>query len=112
MKTLISLSIFVIISISLFGQQKNEVDYLKEWNEFRKENAPFNTMKKENITIEELNNKVKPKLGDLSYKRESFTIGEELVGVALHVTAAIKDNLDYKNEIWKDPAKYFLEGYY
>ncbi|PCH67605.1 MAG: hypothetical protein COC06_11005 [Bacteroidales bacterium] len=112
MRIFISLFVFVIISASVFGQEKCEDNYLKEWDNFKKENAPFNVVKRENFAILVLTENSKLKLGDLSYKRERFTVGQELIGVVLHVRAAIKDYSDDKNEIWKDPAKYLIEGYY
>ncbi|BAX81896.1 hypothetical protein [Labilibaculum antarcticum] len=112
MRIFISLIFFVIISGSVFGQEKCDDNYLKEWDNFKKKNAPFNDVKREDFAIVVLAENSNLKLGDLSYKREKFTTGQELIGVALHVTAAIKYNLDCKNEIWKDPAKYFVEGYY
>ena len=112
MRILLSLLVFVMISANVFGQEKYDDNYLKEWETFKKENAPFNLIKRENFVIAVLTERTKPELGDLSYKRESYTVGQELIGTVLHVTAVIKDHLDDKYEIWKDPAKYFIEGYY
>ncbi|MBI9058446.1 MAG: hypothetical protein JEZ01_11850 [Labilibaculum sp.] len=112
MRIFLSLFVFVLISVSVFGQEKCDDNYLKEWEVFKKENAPFNFVKRENFNLSASNESSEPSLGDLSYKRERYTTGQELIGVVLHVSAAIKDHLDDKNEIWKDPAKYFIEGYY
>lgn len=111
MKQIFSVLILLIITSSLFAQQKKG-DYFKLWEEFKKENAPFNQEKPDLFLFESLNSEKQIRLGDLKYKRESFTIGQEIIGVALHVTAAIHENAKYRNEIWKDPAKYFLHGYY
>ena len=112
MRILLSLLVFVAISASVSGQEKGEDDFLKGWEIFKKENAPFNIIKRENFTIEISTLNTKPKLGDLSYKRNLFTAGQEIIGAALHITAAFAEHERYKKEIGKDPAKYFLEGYY
>ena len=112
MRILLSLLVFVMISANVFGREKCEDNYLREWETFKKENAPFNVIKRENFLIAMLTERTKPKLGDLSYKRESYTVGQEIIGVALHITAALNDHLNDRNEIWKDPAKYFIEGFY
>lgn len=112
MKQIFSVLILLIITSTLFGQQKKDDEYLNLWEEFKKENAPFNQDEPVLFLFESQNKSKEIYLGDLKYKRESFTIGEEIIGVALHVTAAIHENLRYRDEIWKDPAKYFLYGYY
>ncbi len=109
MRILVSLFVFVVIATNAFGQEKLEENYLKEWIIFKKENAPFNLIKRHPFTIEVLSDKSKPKLGDLTYKRISYTTGQELLGTTLRVAAIIQDNLDGRNEIWKDPSKFFLK---
>ncbi len=112
MKAIFSLLSLLIFATSLMGQVKFEDDYLKNWEQFKKENAPFNKQQKQVVLFDIEDDAKEIKLGDLSYKRESLTVGQEIIGVALHVTAAIRENQLYKNKIWKDPAKYFVEGYY
>jgi len=112
MKSLFSLLILLVFVSTLSGQVKVEDDYLKQWEKFKKENAPFNELKELIVLFDIEDDANEVKLGDLSYKRESLTVGQEIIGVALHVSAAIREYQMYKNKIWKDPAKYFVEGYY
>nr|WP_320119903.1 hypothetical protein [uncultured Marinifilum sp.] len=112
MRQLCSVLLLLIMSSSLFAQQIKDDDYLKLWEEFKKENAPFSQLKSKNIEFDFPINITKPKLGDLCYKRESYTAGQKIIGIALHITEAIYENSRYRDEIWKDPAKYFLHGYY
>lgn len=100
--------VLFIFTANVFGQEKYEDNYLNAWADFKKVNAPFNDDKCKDIfrlsTIKESN----LHLGDLNYKRQTFTLEQELIGIVLNAAVMIADYPYNKNEIWKDPSKYFL----
>ncbi|MDQ2180490.1 hypothetical protein [Marinifilum sp. D714] len=113
MKTIVCLLAFVLVSISGFARVLNDEDYLRKWKEYKEQKAPFNfEAKKEAIRIDCFKKFEKPNLGNLNYNKESFTVGQEIIGIALHVTAAFYEDAQYHQRIAQDPAKFFLEGYY
>lgn len=113
MKTIICLIAFVLVSLSGFAQVLNDEDYLSKWKEYKVQKAPFNfEVEKEVIVLQDHMEFKRPNLGNLSYQKESFTVGQEVIGVALHLTEAIYENVRYHERIAQDPAKYFIPGYY
>lgn len=113
MKTTVCLLAFVLVSLSGFTQVLNDEDYLSKWQEYKEQKAPFNfEVKIEAIVIDDFKEFEKPNLGNLNYKKESFTVGQDVLGVALHLTEAIYEGVRYHEQIANDPARFFLKGYY
>ncbi|WP_321515928.1 hypothetical protein [Marinifilum fragile] len=113
MKTTVCLLTFVLVSLSSFAQVLNDEEYLSKWKEYKEQKAPFNfDVKKEEVIIECFKEFDKLNLGNLNYQKESFTVGQEIIGVTLHLTEAIYESVRYHERIAQDPAKYFIPGYY
>ncbi|PXY02461.1 hypothetical protein DF185_07365 [Marinifilum breve] len=113
MKSIIALLVFLLVALSISAQSTNEDEYLSKWQEYKEQKAPFNfEVEKEVIVLEDYMEFKRPNLGNLNYKKESFTVGQEVLGVALHLTEAIYENVRYHERIAQDPAKYFLPGYH
>ncbi|MCY1635716.1 hypothetical protein [Marinifilum sp. D737] len=113
MKSISALFVFLLIALSIAAQSTNEDEYLNKWQEYKEQKAPFNfDVKKDVIVLEDHMEFKRPNLGNLSYQKESFTVGQEVLGVALHLTEAFYESVRYHERIAQDPAKYFIPGYY
>lgn len=103
MKYVFAFIAVLLISFQIHAQQIKVDDLSVLWKAYIKENAPFSEVKQKNHLLQLKFEHQKLSLGNLQYKAKTYTLGQELLGVACLLTEAIKDHQNYKKRKYSNP---------
>lgn len=112
MKVMFSLLILLIIPEFLLSQQKDEFDFMSEWDKYKKQESPYvDTVVIEMENLFEIEMLKELQLGNLKYRREKHSLGYNILGAAILTATVVKEWTLYNNSIHDDPARFFVDGY-